>query len=88
MARNHSKDLEPEEFKRFTGVYHPTFEKMLAVLYEHESYKKKSRRPPELSLQDQLLVALQHWRCSTGAHTAPIFTVSVHLGNRATRQDA
>jgi hypothetical protein len=62
MARNHSKDLEPEEFKCFTGVYHPTFEKMLAVLYKHESHKKKSMRPPELSLQDQLLVALQHWR--------------------------
>ncbi len=34
---------------------------MVAVLAEHERCKKKSGRPSQLSLQDQLLVALQYW---------------------------
>jgi hypothetical protein len=54
--------LELAEFKRFTGVQRATFEKLVAALGEHGRRKKKSGRPPKLSLADQVLVALQYWR--------------------------
>jgi hypothetical protein len=56
------KDLKPETFKRACGVHPHTFEKMLAVLRDNEQRKIKPGRPPTLSLEDQLLMALQYWR--------------------------
>lgn len=62
MRYDQLKELAPEDFKRFTGVHRPTFEKMVAALDEQERPKKKSGRPPKLAVADQVLVALQYWR--------------------------
>ena len=62
MTYEQIKDLKAEEFKRLCGVHRQTFDKMLAALLERQTAKKKSGRPPKLTLEDQLLVALQYWR--------------------------
>lgn len=62
MTYEQIKDLKAEDFKRLCGVHPLTFAKMLAALREREKAKKKPGRPPKLSLEDQLLVALQYWR--------------------------
>jgi hypothetical protein len=62
MTYEQMKDLKPETFKRACGVHPHTFEKMLAVLRDNEQRKIKPGRPPTLSLEDQLLMALQYWR--------------------------
>lgn len=62
MTYEQLKALAPEEFKRFTGVQRPTFEKMVAALGERERAKKKRGRPAKLQLADQVLGVLQYWR--------------------------
>ena len=49
-------------FKRRTGIYPETFAEMEAVLVERQRGKKKSGRPPALSLGEQLLLTLEFWR--------------------------
>jgi hypothetical protein len=62
MTYEQMKDLQPGDFKRVCGVYPQTFEQMLHVLRAYEQKKVKPGRPPTLSLEDQLLMALQYWR--------------------------
>lgn len=62
MTYEQLKDLKPGDFKRACGVSPQTFEKMWHVLREHEQRKIKPGRPPKLSLENQLLMALQYWR--------------------------
>jgi hypothetical protein len=62
MTYEQMKDLPPGDFKRACGVHPQTFQIMLRVLQEHAQQKVKPGRPPTLSLEDQLLVALQYWR--------------------------
>lgn len=54
--------LAAPDFRRLLGVKPETFEAMLAVLKTREAAKKKRGRPPDLSLEEQLLLALQFWR--------------------------
>lgn len=54
--------LSTPDFRRLLGVKRETFEAMLAVLIRREAAKKKKGRPPDLSLEQQLLLALQFWR--------------------------
>ena len=54
--------LSAGEVRRLLGVKPATFEAMLAVLKAREEAKTKSGRPPDLSLQEQLVLALQFWR--------------------------
>lgn len=75
MTDEELKGLKPEEFKRFTGIHRSTFDKLLAILAEQERQKKKSGRPPKLTLADQLLVALQYWR-----EYRPYFHIAVSWG--------
>jgi Helix-turn-helix of DDE superfamily endonuclease len=75
MPYKQIRDLEPEEFKRFTGVSRSNFAKMVTVLAEHERSKKKRGRPAKLSLPDQLLVALQYRR-----EYRPYFHIAVAWG--------
>lgn len=49
-------------FKRYTGIEKATFDHMLEAMKEHEASKKKSGRPSELSLEEQILLALTYWR--------------------------
>jgi hypothetical protein len=62
MTYEQLKDLKPGAFKRACGVHPQTFEQMLRVLQAHEQQKVKPGRPPTLSLENQLLMALQYWR--------------------------
>ena len=62
MTYEQMKDLKPGDFKRACGVYPQTFEQMLQVLRAHEQQKAKPGRPPTLSIEDQLVMALQYWR--------------------------
>jgi hypothetical protein len=54
--------LSAPDFRRLLGVKRETFEAMLAVLTRREAAKKKKGRPPDLTLEQQLLLALQFWR--------------------------
>lgn len=62
MTYEKVKNLKPEDFKRLCGVLPETFEQMLEVMREHNKRKKKPGRPIKLSLEDQLLMALEYWR--------------------------
>jgi hypothetical protein len=62
MTYEQMKNLPPGDFKRACGVHPQTFALMLQVLREHEQQKTKPGRPPTLSLENQLLMALQYWR--------------------------
>ena len=57
------KKLEPEEFRRLTGVKPGTFLEILAVLKEAEKEKLlKGGNPHRLSIEDRLLMALEYLR--------------------------
>ncbi|MDQ5981861.1 MAG: hypothetical protein QG570_619, partial [Patescibacteria group bacterium] len=57
------KEFKVEEFRRLTGVKRSTFEKMVDILKEAESSKKLlGGRPNRLSIEDQLLMALEYIR--------------------------
>jgi hypothetical protein len=61
MTYEQRKDLQPGNCKRACGGHPQTFEQMLQVLQAHEQQKVKPGRPPTLSLENQLLMALQYW---------------------------
>ena len=54
--------LNQAQFRRKTGVDPETFAQMEAVLHEREASKRKSGRPPSLSVGTQLLLTLEFWR--------------------------
>ena len=62
MTYEQVQSLKPEAFKRFCGVGPTTFDEMVSVLQQQKRKKRKPGRPPKLSLEDQVLLALQYWR--------------------------
>ena len=70
-----SKD---EQFRRITGVKRSTFKKMVEIL--RKSYAEKHRRrgrKPKLSIENQLLAALEYWReYRTYAHIAASYGIA------------
>jgi hypothetical protein len=58
-----AKNLKAINFRRLTGVYPGTFNKMVEILRSAQ-VKKKARggRPNKLSVEDMLLMALEYWR--------------------------
>ena len=62
MTYEKVKNLNPEEFKRFCGVYPETFKDMVKVLAVEKVLQKKSGRPSKLSLEDQILMTLEYLR--------------------------
>lgn len=63
MKYENIKLLEGEKFRRLTGVKDTTFGKMLAILRLADKQKKaKGGRKNKLSLEDQLLMALEYIR--------------------------
>jgi Helix-turn-helix of DDE superfamily endonuclease len=57
------KKLEPPEFKRLTGVHPETFQKMIQRLKAAKAQKmSKGGKPHRLTLEDQLLRALEYLR--------------------------
>ena len=63
MSYEQIKDLRPALFKRYCGVKPETFQKMVAAVACHLARARiKTGRPPKLSLEDQVLMTLEHWR--------------------------
>ncbi|EPF24486.1 transposase [Microcystis aeruginosa] len=62
MTYEKVKNLNPEEFKRFCGVYPETFKDMVKVLAAEKVLQKKSGRPRKVSLGDQNLMSLEDLR--------------------------
>ena len=49
-------------FKRYTGIHKATFYEMREAMQQHEAQKTKSGRPSQLSIEEQILLALTYWR--------------------------
>lgn len=62
MTYEQLKDLKPTEFKRWCGVHLETFARMVKVLRPHLERTGKRGGQPKLSVEDQLLIALEYWR--------------------------
>jgi len=57
------KNLSDEQFRRLTGVKRGTFDKMIQILEEADNKKKrKGGRKNKLSIENQLLMALEYIR--------------------------
>ena len=54
--------LSKPEFKRLSGVSRETFGEMVEVLYPHLHRQGQRGGQAKLSVEDQLLVALEYWR--------------------------
>lgn len=54
--------LPDSDFRRLLGVKRQTYAAMLAELERRHAAKKKTGRPPVLSLEQQLVLTLQFWR--------------------------
>lgn len=63
MKYEQVKSLSDEQFRRLTGVKRSTFDKMIKILEEEDKKKKrKGGRRNKLSIEHQLLMALEHIR--------------------------
>lgn len=63
MSYEQIKNLRPVDFKRYCGVKPHSFQKMVEVFSEHlQKTRTKPGRPPKLSVEDQVLMALEYWR--------------------------
>lgn len=63
MKYGQIRNLPNESFRRLTGVKRQTFEKMVKILAEDDKNKKiKGGRKNKLSLENQLLMALEYIR--------------------------
>ena len=69
---------DEKKFRRITGVKRATFEKMVEILKKSYAEKHKRRgRKPKLSIENQLLVALEYWReYRTYAHIAASYGIA------------
>lgn len=74
MRYEEIKDRSDKDFKRLTGVEHPTFRLMVSMLEDELS---AFGRPPKLNRADQLLMTLMYWReYRTQFHIAQAYGVS------------
>ncbi len=63
MKYEQAKNLSDEQFRRLTGVKRCTFGKMIQILKEADNKKKmKGGRKNKLSIENQLLMALEYIR--------------------------
>lgn len=78
MRYNQLKELEPEYFRRLTGVKPAIFIRMLSILNEAESIKKlQGGKPNKLFMEDRLLMALEYLReYRTYFHIAKSYGIS------------
>ncbi len=78
MKYEQIENLKPEAFRRLTGVKKKTFHEMISILKPAEKKKKeKGGRPPKLSMEDRLLMALEYWReYRTYFHVATSYGIS------------
>jgi transposase len=57
-----AQTLNPEKFKRRFGVQRSTFKRMVKGVKAQIPELPHPGRPPKLSIEDQILVALEYWR--------------------------
>ena len=71
-------EYDENKFRRITGVKRATFEKMVEILKKSQAEKHKRRgRKPKLSIENQLLAALEYWReYRTYAHIAASYGIA------------
>ena len=71
-------EYDENKFRRITGVKRATFEKMVEILKKSYAKKHKRRgRKPKLSIENQLLAALEYWReYRTYAHIAASYGIA------------
>ena len=71
-------EYDEKKFRRITGVKRVTFEKMVEILKKSYAEKHKRRgRKPKLSIENQLLAALEYWReYRTYAHIAASYGIA------------
>lgn len=71
-------EYNENKFRRITGVKRATFEKMVEILKKSYAEKHKRRgRKPKLSIENQLLAALEYWReYRTYAHIAASYGIA------------
>ena len=63
MSYEQIKDLRPAEFKRYCGVEPETFRQMVELVSKRLTrVRRKTGRPPKLSVEDQVLLTLEYWR--------------------------
>jgi len=63
MKYDQIQGMEDEKFRRLTGVKYKTFNTMVEILTEADNKKKsKGGRKSKLSIEDQLLMALEYIR--------------------------
>ena len=72
------KEYDEKQFRRITGIKRATFNQMIEIL--KKSYAEKHRRrgrKPKLSIENQLLAALEYWReYRTYAHIAASYGIA------------
>ena len=71
-------EYDEKKFRRITGVKRATFEKIVEILKKSYAEKHKRRgRKPKLSIENQLLAALEYWReYRTYAHIAASYGIA------------
>ena len=71
-------EYDENKFRRITGLKRATFEKMVEILKKSYAKKHKRRgRKPKLSIENQLLAALEYWReYRTYAHIAASYGIA------------
>ena len=81
------KNLKDEQFRRLTGVKRHTFSRMLEILQEAFHLKMAlGGRPPQLSVADMLLLALEYIReYRTYFHISQSYGVSESSAYRTSR---
>jgi hypothetical protein len=63
MSYEQVKDLRPADFKRYCGVEPGTFRRMVELVSRRlTKERRKTGRPPKLSVEDQVLLTLEYWR--------------------------
>lgn len=62
MTYKQAKNLKEREFKRLCGVKPKLFQEMVEILKQEFPKPKQRGGQPKLSIEDQLLIALEYWR--------------------------
>lgn len=87
MKYNRIQNMNDEGFRRLTGVKHKTFNRMIEILKEADAQKKKlGGRKNKLSIEDQLLLALEYLReYRTYFHISQSYGISESSAYKASR---
>lgn len=87
MKYGRIQNMNDEDFRRLTGVKYKTFHRMIEILKEADVQKKKfGGRKNKLSIEDQLLLALEYLReYRTYFHIGQSYGISESAAYKASR---